>query len=277
MQHLTPEEIARLVDEPAAPAEALHLASCLACRRELDAMRAQTRALGSLADPEPRPEAWQGLEARLRAEGLIRTAAPRRAFALRMPARVAASVALFLAGGGAGAALWERVSAGRTETVERVALQPVTPVVRVSPADVVVAPPATGEAAAPAAVPAPIPAPAVARFASDGGSEGGPGGPAPVRRPAQRSPAATAAAAELARTQREYLGALERYAELAAPGSGADDATRLRALNGLVATTQAALDLAPADPVINEYHLGAVEMRDALLRRIARQNESTWF
>lgn len=126
-------------------------------------------------------------------------------------------------------------------------------------------------------VPAPEQAQPVARFASDGGGDEGPGDPAPTRRPVRRSPAAAAAAAELARTQREYLGALERYAELAAPSSGADDATRLRALNGLVATTQAALDLAPADPVINEYHLGAVEMRDALLRRIARQTESTWF
>ena len=55
MQHLDLEQLARLVDEPAEPAEAEHLRGCLVCRRELAEMRAQTEALGSLEDPEVPP------------------------------------------------------------------------------------------------------------------------------------------------------------------------------------------------------------------------------
>lgn len=270
MQHLTSETIARLVDEPAEAGEALHLASCLVCRRELDEMRTMTRALAGLPDPEPAEGAWRALEGRLRAEGLIRTAAPRR-FRMTPPVRVAASVALFLLGGATGAAIWARLSAGRSAPPETVAVRPAPPTVILPPVDAVVSPADGAEAAARAETTQPEPPPPEVSFASTGD---GPTRSAPA---ARRSPAAAAAAAELARAQREYLAALQRYAELAAPTSGADDATRLRALNGLVSTTQAALDLAPADPVINEYHLGAVEMRDALLRQVARQSESTWF
>src|SRR5688500_15225842 len=113
MQHLSCEELARLVDEPPLPHEAAHVRDCLVCRRELDEMREQTAALGSLADPELPPGAWAGLEAALRAEGLISTtstsiAPPDRAWvwAGRPLLRLAASLALFVLGGAAGAALW---------------------------------------------------------------------------------------------------------------------------------------------------------------------------
>ena len=51
--------------------------------------------------------------------------------------------------------------------------------------------------------------------------------------------------------------------------------SRLAALEGIVLMTGAALSEAPADPVINGYHLTALEQRDALLRQIDRRNEAT--
>ena len=56
MQHLTLEEVARLVDEAPEPAEAEHLRSCLVCRRELEELRRVTSELADLPDPEPAPD-----------------------------------------------------------------------------------------------------------------------------------------------------------------------------------------------------------------------------
>jgi hypothetical protein len=59
--------------------------------------------------------------------------------------------------------------------------------------------------------------------------------------------------------------------------------SRLAALEGIVLTTRAALDDAPADPVINGYHLTALEQRDAILRQIQEvpeesdDNEQEWY
>ena len=90
MSHLTLEEIARLVDELPEPAEAAHLDSCEACSAELDLMREQTATLTFLPDVDLPPAIWAGVEQRLRAEGLMRTAG----------------------GGGAGGAPWLRYAAG---------------------------------------------------------------------------------------------------------------------------------------------------------------------
>ena len=106
MQHLDLEQLARLVDEPAEPAEAEHLRGCLVCRRELAEMRAQTEALASLEDPEVPPQLWTALEAQLLEEKLIRTPARVRPLGFsRVHLRIAASLALFLMGGAAGAVL----------------------------------------------------------------------------------------------------------------------------------------------------------------------------
>jgi hypothetical protein len=43
----------------------------------------------------------------------------------------------------------------------------------------------------------------------------------------------------------------------------------MAALESIVLTTRAALNRAPADPVINGYHLTAVAEREAMLRRLA--------
>lgn len=269
MQHLTLEALARLVDEPAGPDEAAHVASCLVCRRELDEMRAQTHALAGLDDPDPAPEAWFRLETALRAEGLIRDEAVRSAarYAGRGWLRIAAGVALFLLGGAGGMYLRGRspgpVAAG--------------PALRGDP--VVVRPGDGGRFAAAGPVAGPDVDPrgtepetgAGVRLTSAGGDGAAPRG---RRVP---SPEQAAAARELAEAEAGYLTALQRYANIADPQSGADAATRMAALDRMVTTTRAALENAPDDPVINGYHLAALRERDELRRQMAQPAENDWF
>src|SRR5690606_15908234 len=76
---------------------------CAGCRRELEAMIAQTAALGDLPDLVPPPEAaWAALDSRLRDEGLIRPQRPPRRLPGTQLLRIAAVIAVFLIGGIAG-------------------------------------------------------------------------------------------------------------------------------------------------------------------------------
>lgn len=90
------------------------------------------------------------------------------------------------------------------------------------------------------------------------------------------------AAEQLRRTETEYTAALARFAELSGVDQPEDLVSRLAALEGIVLTTRAALEEAPADPVINGYHLTALGQRDALLREIERSTpqdnaDQEWF
>jgi hypothetical protein len=84
------------------------------------------------------------------------------------------------------------------------------------------------------------------------------------------------AAAELAAAEAEYLRALTSYVAWSDDGVGLDPLNRLAALEGIVLTTRAALRDAPADPVINNYHLTALGHREALLRQLEAA-EAEWF
>jgi len=111
MEHLTIEGLARLVDEPARPEEAKHLAACRACADELAALKAQTESLGALPEILPPQGDWRVLEARLRSEGLVRDPSLFQKLGLArtpswMPA--AAAVVLFLGGAGVGSAVTGR-------------------------------------------------------------------------------------------------------------------------------------------------------------------------
>jgi len=115
MEHLTREALARLVDEAPLREEADHLDACRSCALELEALRAQSRALGSLPEIRPPLGDWDVLEARLRSEGLIQVPSLLSRLTLaQTPAwmRMAAAAALFLGGSLMGAALGSKGPAG---------------------------------------------------------------------------------------------------------------------------------------------------------------------
>lgn len=283
MQHLDLEQLARLVDEPAEPAEAEHLRGCLVCRRELAEMRAQTEALGELGElgeMEPPAGAWAALEAALLEEKLIRQPAPAKARAVafsRVHLRIAASLALFLAGGAAGAMLW-RTPAGQSVAT----MQPAA----------ATAPRAASRPAAPMGTPdvtyvtgtgadAPAADGSGARLAMNGAAPRAdtPSVVAPRRTAPRRATVEEAdrAARELIQAQAAYMAALQRLAAIADPRSGNTPETRMAALDRLVQLTAEALDRVPGDPVINGYHLAAVAERDVLRREMEKDANTEWF
>ncbi|MBW3553236.1 MAG: hypothetical protein KY466_06995 [Gemmatimonadetes bacterium] len=72
--------------------------------------------------------------------------------------------------------------------------------------------------------------------------------------------------------QEAFLSALDQY--MAATGtSPSDPATRLATLDNIVLTTAEALNEAPADPVINSFHLTALAQRNAMLRQISTSSD----
>ena len=86
------------------------------------------------------------------------------------------------------------------------------------------------------------------------------------------------ASQELRDAEAAYRTALARHAELAGAQYSANPAARLATLETIVLTTEEALRQAPADPVINGYHLAAVSQRDATLRNLTRvSGEEPWF
>jgi hypothetical protein len=62
-----------MVSEGPYPEEQEHLEGCSSCQDDLEALRAQTEALGGLPDLRPPTGDWEALEARLVAEGLVRS------------------------------------------------------------------------------------------------------------------------------------------------------------------------------------------------------------
>lgn len=214
MQHLNEEELARLVDEEPTEEEESHLALCASCSTELESMHLQTDVLGRLPDLEPPPHLETRLRSGMAVEGLLLSTRDRR----RAMLRIAASVALFAAGGLAGF-----VGRGTVApTVDDVA-----------------------RGSAPATI--------------------------------------SEAAQQLEQAESAYTAALAAYAEIGGALPAVDPVSRLAALEGIVLTTSAALNEAPADPVINGYHLTALEQRDAILRQLQLQRageqdtEQEWF
>ena len=107
--HPSREELARLVDEPPTGPEKSHLEACPECREELEALRDQTAALGSLPDLMPARGDWDALEGRMVSEGLIRSR-PAGVGGVRPPggwSRIAAALVIFAAGSALGAGISE--------------------------------------------------------------------------------------------------------------------------------------------------------------------------
>lgn len=329
MSHLNAETLARLVDDQPSALEAAHLAGCAACSGELDAMRADMQALGELGMIEPPAHAWDALHERLIDEGLVRSTH------WRMPAymRIAAALALFMAGTGAGFA-WRGATmpaqvavvtdqAGRegppgrneqTETGDTQGTDAVTDAAdattRLASTDAARSPAVTGDTPSPAAgtrdAPAAAREPRSADDARDtrmaAAVQDGPetqrgatrdADPAPRGEPRITGPLpsdprfalqpysarnAQEAATMLRDAEGWYLDALAQYAQLSSELSDIDDpVARLVALETIVLTTREALDRAPADPIINGYHMTALAQRDATLRQLAARARNPVF
>lgn len=214
MQHLNDEELARLVDDEPTDEEVAHLELCATCSSELDALRLQTEMLRELPDLEPPAHLAARLRAVMALEGLRLSSRHR----VRSSLRIAASIALFVAGGLAGYLGRGVVAAEAPASADR-------------------SPPTT----------------------------------------------LTEAAQRVEEAEARYTDALAAYARLGGSIPAADPVSRLAALEGIVLMTGAALDEAPADPVINGYHLTALEQRDAILRQLERRpaqesdDEQEWF
>lgn len=119
MKHLSRETLSQIVDDGLEGAEGAegargagaearaHLAECVVCRRELDAIRRLKAGLRVLSEPAVPDAVWAAVERRLTDEGLVRAsqggaggvAVPAR---FRVPLQAAAVVALLVAGFGAG-------------------------------------------------------------------------------------------------------------------------------------------------------------------------------
>lgn len=107
MEHLTAEQLARLVDESPTEEERLHLDGCIACSDEVKEYRDLSTALGAMPEIMPPKGDWAVLEAQLRSEGLVKDPGMFQRLGLaRTPGwmKAAAAAVLFLSGAGTGAA-----------------------------------------------------------------------------------------------------------------------------------------------------------------------------
>jgi hypothetical protein len=73
-----------------------------------------------------------------------------------------------------------------------------------------------------------------------------------------------------------WLDALDRAASLRV-NDAENPVARLAALNAIAAITRSALAEAPADPVLNGYHLTALAQREATVRQMAASGNGRWF
>ncbi|MGH7501026.1 MAG: hypothetical protein ACREL7_04640 [Longimicrobiales bacterium] len=73
-----------------------------------------------------------------------------------------------------------------------------------------------------------------------------------------------------------WLDALDRASALQSTES-ADPVARIAALSAIAAITRSALEEAPADPVLNGYHLTALAQREATVRQMAASGNGRWF
>ena len=284
MQHLTPEALARLVDEAPDRAEAAHLEDCPACHEELEALRRQTAALAALGEAqlvEPPAEHWQAIEAGLAATSLPDDLAGRRRTRLtRTPwFRVAAAVAIYALGTATGLELRARSRSGppdKSQVARSVTTTPADAAATTSLATENSPFASAGDSSEPSATTANEPSSAQGEsgtgrlVANDAGR---------LHRLVDPSQARTAAEAlrYVREAEQAYAQAYARYTELADPQQVEDPVARIAALESIVLTTRQALDRAPADPVINGYHLTAVAQRDAALRQVALGSNGRWF
>ena len=230
MERLRLEQLARLVGEPPTPKEQAALDANPALRRELEALRAQTAALGALPDVLPPPNGWKALRARLAAAGLLEPRADGGG-PWRKWIQAAAALVLFTGGTAFG---W---TVGAAPDPEAVAARDME---------------AAGSGAGTT--------PAVAMGAATPGVAG-PSSLNEARAAVRSAEEAWAAAFD---DYQRFLGARDP-----APGPR-DPASRLAAVETIWAASRAAVEEAPADPVFNEILVTMVAERQQLLRSLSR-------
>lgn len=237
-EHLSDETLARLADGRPSPSERDHLASCSTCAAGLQAFRDQTEALSALPVLRPPRGEWTEVEARLRAEGLIRPEGPGRveaAIRREGPARTepavrrersirtrtspwlaaAAALVLFLGGGVTGAALRGESGAGATP----------------------------GDGLAPTATVA---------------------------------DAADAVRTAEERYIQAFLRYRQLSGEADVDGDEPDPSARYAALDALLTASRQAVREAPADPFLNGVLVSTLAERQATLRRISTDDDE-WY
>src|SRR4051812_34746905 len=101
--HLTPAQLVDVAEGTTSESAAPHLASCGACRRQVDDMRQALQAADRLDVPEPSPLFWEQLSARV-SEAVANEGQPRRSWLdvaswprLVMPACAAALAPMLIA------------------------------------------------------------------------------------------------------------------------------------------------------------------------------------
>jgi hypothetical protein len=244
MSHLSLETLARLIDDAPDASEKAHLEACAECRRELEDMRADLVALTALPSLQPPGEEWSAIEARLVEEGLLRR--PNAAFSWRATTlRAAAAILIFLLGGVTGVA-WLGQRPGNEPGI----------IVASGPNDEMRA--VLSRTRGPARN---VPENVLAAAVLSG------------RVPQTRAEATLL----MSEAEALYLDAMQRVSELGPTAESGDPLARLAALEGITAITRAALDRAPADPVLNGYHITAVAQREATLRQLAAAIGGSWF
>ena len=80
--------------------------------------------------------------------------------------------------------------------------------------------------------------------------------------------------------EQAYMQTLVRYRQLAGGSDGpriSDPLSRVTALEGLLAASQEAVRLAPADPVFNGFLVNVLAERQEVLRQMSTSRDDDWF
>jgi hypothetical protein len=264
MRHLDPERLAAIGDSEPTVEEAAHLAECAQCERERLALReliALSRSEGVAPLQAPLTN-WESLSARLRDEGILRPAAgtlslvPGDAASRRTPARFAGAESDIGARGRSHARrTWMRAAAAIILAGGGMAMGRATADVSLSPAAV-----------------------AGARGGSahvTGGANSVPGASlaANVATGADSIMSMEDALAMMRRAESEYRLAAA-YIAAADTGGDSDAAgvdryrARLAALDRVSDAALAAVNEAPADPVVNQYLISTRAARAVTLQQL---------
>jgi hypothetical protein len=82
------------------------------------------------------------------------------------------------------------------------------------------------------------------------------------------------------RSEQAYMQALVQYRQLSGDHDGrriSDPLSRVTALEGLLAASQEAVRLSPADPVFNGFLVNVLAERQEVLRQMSTSSDDDWF